>query len=392
MEDGLKRGIDRLLDDFGQFHDVVPSPEKWINNASHGKYGKYFTDNPQKYLNNFKGILNGSIINRIIDTYYPTEHFSLRQYMQLPTNQNKPPYKNKTLQDYITIQTHKQGGNMKIKQNNETKLISRHQTGGLIPKGQYGLLSTRGGYIVQDKAGKNGYNTTYRADRDMTINGEKIPKGASFKIVKGYNNQTTVIVNNNKRQQALANSRMVDAKPNTYFINAVDMPLHSRVKGTLLGAHTCINTATGFYDSNRTFGKTKSFTEGQHPRYSEIPANEAQPGDIVIFTNKDGKANHAAMMDGISTTERFSGYPVDGYPQGYPVHVGDTLLNYSNGGRKPQDYRHSAPMSLYNAGEELAGDDFSGPRHWFRYVGPNTVVQPKSNIVEYSETVPHLKR
>ncbi len=71
MEDGLKQGIDRLYNDFNQFHDLVPSPEKWIQNSLHGKYGKYFTDDPQVYLKNFKGVLNGSIINRIISTYYP---------------------------------------------------------------------------------------------------------------------------------------------------------------------------------------------------------------------------------------------------------------------------------------------------------------------------------
>ena len=142
MEDGLKQGINRLLNDFGQFHDIAPSPEKWINNALHGKFGKYFTDDPQKYLNNFRGVLNGSIINRIVNTHYPNsiEHFGLQQYLMLPANQNKPPYKNKTLQDYMTIQTHKQGGNMKVK--NQTTLIPRHQTGGLVPKYQNsGFLS-----------------------------------------------------------------------------------------------------------------------------------------------------------------------------------------------------------------------------------------------------------
>ena len=168
---------------------------------------------------------------------------------------------------------------------------------------------------------------------------------------------------------------MADAKPNTYFMAATDMPLHSRVKGSLLNAHTCINTATGFYKLPYTFGKTKTFTEGTPTGFEEIPANQAQPGDIVIFfTNKNGEANHAAMMDGISTEERYSGYPVEGYPQSYPVHVGDTLLNYSNGGRRSQDYRHSAP-SLYNAGEELAGDDLSGPRYWYRYDPYNTSSQ-----------------
>ena len=52
----------------------------------------------------------------------------------------------------------------------------------------------------------------------------------------------------------------------------------------------------------------------------------------------------------------------------YPIEVGDTLVNYSNGGRGDSDYRLQGPLPRFD-NPAFSGGDFSGPRRYFRYTG-----------------------
>ena len=53
---------------------------------------------------------------------------------------------------------------------------------------------------------------------------------------------------------------------------------------------------------------------------------------------------------------------------GYPIHKGDTLVNYSNGGRGKNDYRVQATLRRFND-PTSSGGDFSGERRYFKYTG-----------------------
>ncbi len=53
---------------------------------------------------------------------------------------------------------------------------------------------------------------------------------------------------------------------------------------------------------------------------------------------------------------------------GYPVNQGDTLVNYSNGGRGNNNYRIQGPLPRFND-RTNAGGDFSGPHKYFRFTG-----------------------
>lgn len=78
----------------------------------------------------------------------------------------------------------------------------------------------------------------------------------------------------------------------------------------------------------------------------------------------DGKGHpkHAVMFDSVA-----GGY---GIHNGFEFAPGDTLVNYSNGGRGSGDYRLQGPLPRFDNPEE-AGGDFSGPRTYLRYTGKN---------------------
>ena len=167
------------------------------------------------------------------------------------------------------------------------------------------------------------------------------------------------------RSSALNKARQA-TKPNTDFTYAQDMSWVQGQRATYLprlGAipHTCLNTVTGFYDENNTVASNANFVAD--PRkygYKEINQTDAKPGDIIILSNGEGHPVHAVMFDNVSQGR--------GQHNRYPIEVGDTLVNYSNGGREDRDYRLQGPLPRFD-NPAFSGGDFSGPRRYFRYTG-----------------------
>lgn len=170
------------------------------------------------------------------------------------------------------------------------------------------------------------------------------------------------------REIALAKSRTI-LEPNTNFMNAQDMSQLQRLRATYLQGipnnimkhpHTCINTVTGFYDSNNTVAKNTSiWKDPTKYGYQQIPQTEAQAGDLIILSNSNNHPVHAVMFDGVASKD--SNY------NGYPYNAGDTLVNYSNGGLNKEDYRLQAPLKRFDD-RESAGGDFSGQRRYYKYI------------------------
>lgn len=183
----------------------------------------------------------------------------------------------------------------------------------------------------------------------------------SQQMVDGITGAATSI-----RRLALARSREATS-PNTDFTNAMDLPKYSSYPATYapklfrIDPHTCINTVTGFYDPKNTVANNANlWANPEDYGYTQIPQTEAAPGDIIILSNKDNYPNHAVMFDGIATR--------DSEKYGYPIHKGDTLVNYSNGGRGNNDYRLQATLRRFNDPAN-SGGDFSGERRYFKYIG-----------------------
>ena len=126
--------------------------------------------------------------------------------------------------------------------------------------------------------------------------------------------------------------------------------------------HTCLNTVTGFYDPENTVASNVNIaTNPERYGYREIPQNEAIPGDLIILSDSNGHPNHAVMFDGVSDGRGIS-------DNNYPIAPGDTLVNYSNGGRSSDNYRLQEPLKRFND-RKNAGGDFLGPRIYLRYTG-----------------------
>lgn len=170
------------------------------------------------------------------------------------------------------------------------------------------------------------------------------------------------------QSSALARSRQA-RRPNADFSHAQDMTGMQRFGANYLAGvpiigtnpHTCLNTVTGFYDSNNTVAANIHMVA--HPEdygYKEISQKEAIPGDLIILSNKDNHPTHAVMFDQVAEG--------NGIHRGYPIEVGDTLVNYSNGGRGNSDYRIQGPLPRFDDPEK-AGGDFSGTHRYYRYVG-----------------------
>ena len=177
---------------------------------------------------------------------------------------------------------------------------------------------------------------------------------------------------------ALAKSRKA-RRPNADFSHAQDMTSMQRFGANHLAGipiigtnpHTCLNTVTGFYDSNNTVAANIHMVA--HPEdygYKEIPQKEAIPGDLIILSNKDNHPTHAVMFDKVAKKA--------GTHRGYPIEVGDTLVNYSNGGRGNSDYRIQGPLPRFDDPEK-AGGDFSGTHRYYRYVGKKKAKESSKN-------------
>lgn len=167
------------------------------------------------------------------------------------------------------------------------------------------------------------------------------------------------------RSSALNRARAAKG-PNNDFTNAQDMSWAQGQRATHLpwlgrSPRTCLNTVTGFYDENNTVASNANFVAdpGKYG-YEEIKQTDAQPGDIIILSDGKGHPVHAVMFDSVSDEE--------GVHNRYPIEVGDTLVNYSNGGRDTENYRVQGPLPRFD-NPAFSGGDFSGPRRYYRYKG-----------------------
>ena len=178
------------------------------------------------------------------------------------------------------------------------------------------------------------------------------------------------------QSSALARSREAE-RPNADFSFAQDMTNMQRYGASYLtwvpligpDPHTCLNTVTGFYDPENTVAAhVHMVATPEEYGYKQINQKDAVPGDIIILSNKDNHPTHAVMFDSVSEGK--------GTHRGYPVEAGDTLVNYSNGGRGSNDYRKYGPLTRFD-NPESAGGDFSGVRRYYRYVGKKKVNKKK---------------
>lgn len=170
--------------------------------------------------------------------------------------------------------------------------------------------------------------------------------------------------------QSSALNRSREARiPNTDFSHAQDMTGIQRFGATYLAGvplidvdpHTCINTVTGFYDPENTVASNLNIIANPEDYgYKKIDQKDAIPGDLIILSDSNNHPNHAVIFDSIS-----EGY---GVHNGYEFEPGDTLVNYSNGGRSKDDYRLQGPLSRFNY-PNRAGGDFLGTRTYLRYTG-----------------------
>lgn len=170
--------------------------------------------------------------------------------------------------------------------------------------------------------------------------------------------------------QTSALNRSREAKgPNTDFSYAQDMTGTQKFGANWLAGipligvdpHTCLNTVTGFYDLENTVASNYNIVA--HPEdygYKKIDQKDAVPGDLIILSNGEGHPEHAVMFDSVS--ENY------GIHNSFPYAPGDTLVNYSNGGRNKSDYRLQGPLPRFDDPDK-AGGDFSGPRTYLRYTG-----------------------
>ena len=168
------------------------------------------------------------------------------------------------------------------------------------------------------------------------------------------------------RQMALDRSRRATS-PNTNFTHAMDLPAYSSYPASFaprlfgIDPHTCLNTVTAFYDPKNTVANNANFwaNPGDYG-YQQISQEEAKPGDIIVLSDKDNYPRHAVMFDSVAEKEM--------QKYGYPIHKGDTLVNYSNGGRGKDDYRLKATLKRFDDSSS-SGGDFSGERRYFKYIG-----------------------
>lgn len=170
------------------------------------------------------------------------------------------------------------------------------------------------------------------------------------------------------QSSALNRSRRAKS-PNTDFSNAQDMTEVQQFGANWLAGvpligtdpHTCLNTVTGFYDPENTVASNPNIVANPEDYgYRKIPQSEIIPGDLIILSNGEGHPKHAVLFDSVAEGE--------GIHNGYNYAPGDTLVNYSNGGRGADDYRLQGPLKRFDD-RKKAGGDFSGPKTYLRYTG-----------------------
>lgn len=170
-------------------------------------------------------------------------------------------------------------------------------------------------------------------------------------------------------QSSALNKSRAAKGPNTDFSHAQDMTGIQRFGANwldgvpLIGVdpHTCLNTVTGFYDKNNTVASNLNIVANPEDYgYRKIDQKDAIPGDLIILSDSNNRPNHAVIFDSVS-----DGY---GVHNGFEFAPGDTLVNYSNGGRSKGDYRLQGPLPRFDIPSK-AGGDFLGPRTYLRYTG-----------------------
>lgn len=173
------------------------------------------------------------------------------------------------------------------------------------------------------------------------------------------------------QSSALYRSREA-TEPNSNFMGAQDMEWYKRLGSTyipkvpytdkILNPKTCINTVTGFYDKNNTVANNSHLIDNPEKYgYREITQEELVPGDLIILNDGEQYPHHAVMFDSIAEEDGITS-------DNYPIIKGDTLVNYSNGGRGKGNYRLQQPIRKFSD-PEVAGGDFTGKHRFFRYTG-----------------------
>lgn len=166
---------------------------------------------------------------------------------------------------------------------------------------------------------------------------------------------------NDYRRLALNRSRRATS-PIVSFDNAIDLNWFSKAYANYCKGNTCLNTVTSFYGPQYTGAVNREFVVNPEKYgFTQIPQNQALPGDIIILSNKSNYPHHAVMFDSVAAKDSVS-------PQGEPIEKGDTLVNYSNGSRvQGKGYRKQNPLSMFL--EPNAGGDFTGIHRYFRFTG-----------------------
>ena len=205
-------------------------------------------------------------------------------------------------------------------------------------------------------------------DTDRTLNSFQVAESHPVRLQDP--NGSIILRSVTVTPQSSALNRSREAKgPNTDFSHAQDMTGIQRFGANWLAGvpligvdpHTCLNTVTGFYDPENTVASNSNMAA--HPEdygYKKIDQKDAVPGDLIILSNGEGHPKHAVMFDSVSEDY--------GVHNGFNYIPGDTLVNYSNGGRGRDDYRIQGPLPRFDD-RDKAGGDFSGPRTYLRYTG-----------------------
>jgi hypothetical protein len=128
----------------------------------------------------------------------------------------------------------------------------------------------------------------------------------------------------NKALKVAERNRM----PNNDFTYASNMPVRDRTDYThsTYHPHTCINTATSFYDKHHTCSYCNHFIA--HPeKWGFKETNSPKPGDLIIFFRKANDARHCGMYVGKSLL--------------------GPMMDHSDGGYQWFDYQRHIPVKFF---------------------------------------------
>lgn len=140
-------------------------------------------------------------------------------------------------------------------------------------------------------------------------------------------------------ENALNRSRLA-IRPNDYFDKSWDLDKLGKLKGFFGWGPTCTNTATSFYYPNKpTAGSINLLNRPEEAGFRIIPQSEAVPGSLIVMSMPDNSERHTVVFDQVYRGPEYTNQ------YGDIISSGDTLVNYSNGGRKSTSYRIQRPMN-----------------------------------------------